>query len=180
MTLSYYQVDKKEYMHQGSLYEYRPFFWLEPPLFLLRNINWSPPRTANIHQYGEVPDAFRRAQSQGNEEDVIAKAKLRFLIVISKDKYIQHKGHNLVMVAPMYSIDRTRHRKDFVEKLENMKYIFLHHIPADSNFQNVKECYIDFHEVRSIRKEFMSEGKLGVCLTTDGFHTILSRYKTFL
>jgi len=179
MPQSLYHHDTQTDMHRGAIYKYRPIFWLKPPLWLLRNIHWTPPRSADVYKRGELSNAFR-LREEHNQEDVIARAKIRYVVILSNDSEAQKPGFKAVIVVPTYTVDPTRHRPSFLEGLRNMETPFLFYLPLDPSCPEMGECYINFREVRLLHKEFLQDGKLDITFTPQGIKAILHRYKQYL
>ena len=177
-----YQEDINSDMHQGAIYEYRPFFWLEPPLLIVRDIQWlrGGRGQGDIIAADQLTDAFRRAQSQGNQEDVLAKAKVRHIIILSKNKFAQREQERVVLVAPTYTLDSNRHRLRFIDGLREERYPYLHYLPEHPDFSQTKESYVDLREITSIHKDFLQEGKLDFCLRSTSVARLLERYQQLL
>jgi hypothetical protein len=177
-----YQQDLNSEMHQGAIYEYRPFFWLEPPLMIVRNLHWLGGGRAygDIVEVNQLSDAFRRTQSQGNQEDVMAKAKVRHIIVLSKNKYAQREKERAILVAPSYTLDSSRHPEHFINGLREERYPFLHYLPVHPDFSQARESYIDLREITSVHKDFLLDGKLDFCLRPASVARLLSRYQQLL
>jgi hypothetical protein len=179
MPQSLYHHDTQTDVHRGAIYKYRPIFWLKPPLWLLRNIHWAPPRSADIYERGELPDAFRLGE-QDNQEDVIARAKIRYVVILSNDFEAQKPQFKDVIVVPTYTVDPTRHSSPFLDGLRKMEYPSLFYLPPDPSYPEMGECYIDFREARLLRKEFLQDGKLDITFTSQAIKAILHRYKQYL
>ena len=177
-----YQQDSNNEMHQGAIYEYRPFFWLEPPLLVVRNLQWTSGGRANgdIIAADQLPDTFRRTQSQDNQEDVVARAKVRHIIILSKNKFVQREQERVVLVAPTYTLDSNRHRPKFIDGLREERYPYLHYLPEHPNFPQSRECYIDLREITSVHKDFLVDGKLDFCLQSSSLTRLLHRYQQLL
>lgn len=177
-----YQQDSNNAMHQGAIYEYRPFFWLEPPLLIIRNLQWTGSGRANgnIIAADQLPDAFRRKQSQDNQEDVMARAKMRHIIILSKNKFTQRKQERVVLIAPTYTLDSSRHRPQFIDGLREERYPYLHYLPEHPAFPQSRESYIDLREITSVHKEFLADGKLDFCLQPTSVSRLLHRYQQLL
>lgn len=177
--IPFYRDDQESILHRGAIFQYRPIFWLEPPLWLLRDHQWTPPRRAAIYAPSELQDAFRRG-SENNQEDVIARAKRRYVIILSNDVEAQEPKFREVVIAPTYTVDPDRHSRSFLSRLRQGQYSSLFYLPADSNFPQVAESYIDFRKVQSLNKKFLTEGKLDICLSTRVIKAILYRYREYL
>jgi len=172
-----YQLDPRTILHRGAIFRYRPIFWLDPPLWILRNHRWTPP--ANIYSPSELRDAFSR-RGEDNQEDVIARAKVRYIVILSNDVEARKPQFKEVIIAPIYTVDPQMHRPYFLEALRRGKYPDLFYLPADPSFPQMVESYIDFRKVQALSKEFLTEGKLDICFSSQAIKAILYRYREYL
>lgn len=166
-------------MHQGAIYRYRPIFWLNHPLWIVRDRDFSPPPpfAAHLYRQNDLRDAFRGGN--GNEEDVVARAKRRFLVVLSPQVEIDTNAVKKVLVAPLYSItDRTR--PDIAERVRRGELPHVFYLPADYRFQNVRERYIKYHEIRFLDKRFLGNGKVDYCLSPKTTKAVVQWYRNAL
>lgn len=169
-----YQPDTLVVPHRGAIYEYRPIPWLEPPLFLLRNIKWMPPRSANVHKSSELRDAFRRNDRQ---EYVMASAKRRHIVILSSDLDARQPQMKQVLVAPTYTFGRNQAFRTAVQQ-DRLPFTF--YLATDPSCPGVGECYIDFRKAQPLDKGFLSSGKLAICFTQEAIKAILLRFQRFL
>lgn len=179
MAATLYQRDLRSILHRGAIFQYRPIFWLDPPLWILRNHQWTPPRSASIYARSELRDAFRRG-IEDNQEDVIARAKVRYIVILSNDLEARKPQFKEVIIAPIYTIDPQAHRPRFLETVRQGKYPDLFYLPADPTFHQMVESYIDFRKVQALSKGFLSEGKLDICFSPQAIKAILYRYREYL
>ncbi|NLE46280.1 MAG: hypothetical protein GX620_16295 [Chloroflexi bacterium] len=175
---SLYCADENPAPHRGAVYQYRPVPWLEPPLWLVRDVHWSPPRRATIFQTGEVRDAFRRAD-QEHQEDVMTRAKQRFVVVLSADPELGKRNLKEVMVAPAYTFHET-HPPTFVEAVRMSRLPYTFYLPDDPSHPEIAECYLDFRQVQPLHREFLTDGKLNVCLAPTTVKAVLQRFRQYL
>jgi len=176
MTVSLYQIDKQTTPHRGAIYKFRPVSWLEPPLWILRDVRLAPPRQANIYPENEAQNAFRLAH-QNNEEDIMARAKKRPVVILSSD--IDIKSHSNLVVAPIYSIGSDKSNKDLEEKIRNNEYPEYFYLPKDPINPILEEGYINFRKVHSINRKFLENGKITITFTPDVIEAILYRYISY-
>lgn len=183
----FYTQDEKSNIHQGAIYEYRPFFWLDPPLYLLRNVNrpitGSYPGSATVLLESEQSDAFRQGESE-NQEDVLAIAKRRFVIVLSRDSYLSRQRNKDILVAPIFSF-KDRHYEDhpsFVDRIKNGNVPGRVYLPAfiDVGQTQLKEGLIDVRQAKTIKRDFLDDGKLNICVTETALKNIVLSFITLL
>ena len=179
MAATLYQWDSRTILHRGAIFQYRPIFWLAPPLWILRNYQWTPPRSAYIYTSAELGDAFGRG-NEDNQEDVIARAKVRYIVILSNDIEARKPQFKELIVAPIYTVDSQVHRPDFIEALRQGKYPDLFYLPADPTVPEMVESYIDFRKVQALSKGFLAEGKLDICFSSQAIKAILYQYRKYL
>ena len=124
-------------------------------------------------------DAFRTGYND-NQEDVIARAKVRYVIVLSSDLEARNRIMHDVLVAPTYTLDASTHRPEFLEQVRTNKYPWFFHLYPDPDFPAIGECYINFRQIQALHKGFLQEGKLQFTLTPDAIRAVLDRYKQYL
>ena len=175
MAVALYQRDTIGAIHRGAICAYCPIFWLEPPLWLLRNIDWNPPRHADLYRWDERSDAFR---GEHVEEEVVASAKVRYLVILSNDHEIQK--FTTLLVAPTYTTDPDRH-STFLDRLRRNEIPHLFHLGEDPGYPEMRECYIDFRKIQLLHKDFLTEdSKSGISLTDKALSALLERYRRYL
>lgn len=179
MAATLYQRDLYPILHRGAIFQYRPIFWLDPPLWILRHQRWTPPRSAGIYAPSELHDAFRRG-IEDNQEDVVARAKVRYIVILSNDVEARKSQFKELIVAPIYTVDPQVHRPDFLEALRQGRYPDLFYLPPDPAFPQMVESYVDFRKVQALSKGFLTEGKLDVCFSSPAIKAILYRYREYL
>lgn len=174
-----FRPDPSDDLSQGSIYRYRPVIWLEPPLWLVRETRWTEPVRARLQRWDQVSDAFRRGEQQ-NQEDVLARAKVRFVIVLSNDIEAGAPEVHQVKVAPTYTLhpDSPAAQQDAVR---HNQLIHTFYLPRDNQYPHLGECYINFRLVRPLHKGFLDQSnKLEVSLTRDMMDAILESYIGYL
>ncbi len=175
---SLYQRERTTEIHRGAIFQYRPVFWLQSPLVIVRDIRWQtrPPGSADVYQRQELQDDFKR-QNEDNEEDVLTRAKVRSIVVLSNDIEIEKATE--VVVVPTYSLDVNKNPERvnrIREALLNNAIPYYHYLPRDMAFPDTHECYINFQQVRPLHKSFLGNGKLEVALTPKATKAILYRF----
>ena len=175
MTRQLYEQDTSQSIHRGAICAYRPVFWIEPPLWLLRDIDWHQ-QQAWLHKWQSRKDAFRGTHIQ---EEVLANAKVRRVVVLSNDKEIRRLKEYLV--APVYSIDPKRHRSEILEKYRTHRAPHIFYLHRDPNHSEMPESYINLRKIHLLHKGFLSaDSKLDLTLTPQAIRMLLQRYKRYL
>ena len=167
-------------IRRGQIYRFRPVVWLKPPLWIVRNIQWGSPTWANLCRQVDLSDSFRRADD-GNEEDVVARAKVRGVVVLSNDTEAASPKLKEIIVAPTYTITSEKPKQEFIDRLRAGAVPGCFYLPRDAAFPDTVECYLDLRKVQPLHKEFLlSQYRLPVRLTANAVAAILDRYKTYL
>jgi len=177
-VVSLYEEDPLERVHRGAIYEYRPIPWLEPPLWLLRNVRLSRPAYASLYRCSEVSNAFRMGD-QNNEESVMARAKRRYIVVLTADVEAQHPTMRQILVAPAYTFHETGN-PSFVSRVRESELPYAFYLPEDPYYPDVGECYLDFRQIQPVHRGFLKDGKLGVCLTPTSIKAVLQCCRQYL
>ena len=165
---------------RGEIYRFRPVAWLKWPLWIVRNIQWGTPAWADLYPQGDLRDCFRRAE-HGNEEDVVARAKVRSVVVLSNDTEAASPRLKEVIVAPTYTITPDKPDRQLVERLRAGKAPGCFYLPPDPDFPEIVECYLDLRKVQPLHKDFLlSQYRLPFRLSRVAMAAILNRYKTYL
>jgi hypothetical protein len=169
--------ETRDFIHQGAIYCYRPFFWLETPLWISRITSYDPQnRHAQLFTESQLPDAFR---GEHIIEDVLVKAKRRFVIVISKNSEAQHSKYKDVLVAPFYSFDGKEDIERKREILPNVPFMF--YIESDDSFPYMREGVLDLRGIILFKKDLLrEENKMHFSLTNEAMRALLKRYWDYL
>jgi len=178
MLQQLYEVDSRTDPHRGAIYEYRPIPWLEPPLFLLRNLRFGNPGHAAVYRGDAVGDAFRR-DDQERQEHIIASAKVRFVVVISSDVEAGRSELRSVLIVPAYTF-RAKSPSAFISQVKQCVSPYAFYLPEDPDHPDFAECYLDFRKVQPLHKGFLNDGKLNCCLAPMVVKAVLHRYRQYL
>ena len=172
-----FRGDNTNNIHRGAIYSFRPFFWLETPLWIARVDNYSQhDRHARIYTEDQLTDAFR---GEHIEEDILVKAKRRFLIIISHNNEAQASKFHDVLVAPFYSFDGKDDIPRRRESAINIPSLF--YIDHDINYPEMREGVVNLRAISLLKKDFLpSIHKLPFSLTADAMKAILKRYIDYL
>lgn len=174
-----YFADAEKLMRRGAIYKFRPIFWLHPPLWVLRNISFAPPGQADIHKAEQLADAFRLGP-QENQEEVMARAKLRYLAVLSSTREAQNKSLKTVWVAPFYTLKTENILPEPLAEIRNNRHPFFYYLPSDPRFPDSHEWYINFRQFQFLDKNFLTIGKSNLSLTPLAVKSILTRYINYI
>lgn len=179
MTL--YRDDDQPTLHRGAICKFVPVCWLPHPLWLVRD-PWEDhsARYARLLRYGDY--AAKAAFSQpheSHEEDVIARAKLRFVVILSDDAEAQRPGFRDLIVVPAYTI-HAEWPAQRVAKIRTNSYFHLFYLLADPAYPEVGECFLDFRAVTSLDKGFLRDAKLPFACTDAVTKALLVRYLRYL
>jgi hypothetical protein len=174
-----YEIDNNPMMHRGAIYEFRPVFWLRPPLWILRNLKVSTPGRADVYRWDELAGAFRSFEEE-HEEDVVARAKIRYVVILSNNRETQNQAFKSVLVAPLYTLKVEKLSEAKLKFIRSNSYPNLYYLPTDSSFPASRERYIDFRRIQLLDKQFLREGKVNFTLTHAVTKSILQSYKKYL
>jgi len=174
--VSLYKVQLNKSIHRGAIYCYLPVFWLTPPLWIIRSIQWTIPRTASLFKDSELNNSFSQGV-QGNEEDVLARAKKRFIVVVSPDYRLSHL-HD-ILVAPIYSLDGKGKTPEEIEIIKRAPDLF--YLEYDVNYPEIKESFIDFKQIRPLHRDyFLQNAKLSFSFDSIAMDAILNRFLDYM
>ncbi len=180
MSDTVYTEDQRDGPHQGAVYSFVPVPWLEAPLWLLREVRLGPPnRSARPVPESEAPDAFRNAD-QKHEEEVMARAKRRFAVVLSNDTECSHPATKHLVVAPVYSVPSKPDGNGSLQRLRNLQLPGRFYLPKTPEFPQMSECYIDLRRVQPVDLRFLQSHKEAMCLSSTCTHALLQFYKDYL
>lgn len=171
-----FQPDNDQTIHRGAIFKYRPISWLKPPLWLVRDIDWHT-HYASVFKQADMWQAFQR-RDEDNQEDVIARAKIRYVIVVSNDYEARRQEFHDVLVAPTYTFDDQKaYRRDLIQSGQHREFFYL---PPDAAYAEMGDCFIDLRQIQRLDKGFLSDGRLPYALTPQVVKAILFRYKDYL
>jgi hypothetical protein len=166
-------------IHRGAVYQYRPISWLVSPVLITRDIQWNAGiGTADVHPEGTLGDEFRR-QTERHEEDIIVRAKVRFLVILSSNFECQDPRFLSVLVAPTFTISTTRHQPNFIEKLRTGRSREHFYLPLDPAFPRTTESYIDFRHTQMYNKRILGSNKASYYLTESATKAVLFRFQQY-
>ena len=177
--VSPYLDEKRHMIHRGAIYKFRPIFWLRPPLWLLRNIVFRNPGNADVYRADSLSDAFRIYET-GHEEDVIARAKIRYVVVLSSDFESQRRNIKSLLVAPFYTLDAKKFPPDILSIVRSNNHPQFYYLPSDTRFPDVRERYINLRKIQFLDKGFFDGGKSPLALTDTAVKSIIERYKSHI
>lgn len=173
---SLYERDDSSIARQGTIFEFRPVFWIEPPVTLVRDINYTT-RQASIYRHPQWPrNAFRRSEEY-NQEDVLARAKVRYVVVLSPDHEATARQIRQLVVAPIYGLAG---RPDLAERIKGGEWPEQMYLPVDDEYAELSESYINFRHVQPMVKELLlSQHKLGFRFGPTARLAVIKRYQDY-
>ena len=177
MPGSLYQSDPGKAVHRGAVFEFRPVSWLDPPLWCIRNVRYGNPGSADLYEHSALLSAFR-VKSEEHQEHVLARAKVRHVVVLSNDYVNSLPTLDKVAIVPSYSLQP--HKPEFAERVRRGEFLGVFYLAEDPAFPEVGECFLDYGEVRPIHRGFLASGKLSVCLTSQAAKAVVEGYKQYL
>ena len=115
--------------------------------------------------------------AQGNEEDVLARAKKRFIIVMSPDYEIARLKE--ILVAPIYTLDGKDKTPEKIEIYKKVPSLF--YLEYDANYPEIKRSFIDFKQIRPLHKDFfLQTSKLRFSFDIMAMDAILNRFMDYM
>lgn len=154
-------------VHQGDIYRFRPVPWLSPPVWILDHVDWTH-RRASIRTT-DLSDTFRD-RSRGNQEYVIAEAKLRYVIAL----YIATPHARSASTIPVYSFADHKNAA-FLDAVRQGRLSDKLYLPADDD-AGLRESYADLSRVQPMDTGFLTdEVKVGR-LSTAFWRALLVQY----
>lgn len=182
MATSIYVQDPQQQVHRGAIYSYRPVPWLEPPpLWLVRDVQFgASPSYARVYDCDALHDAFRRRIAD-NQEDVLARAKRRFVVVLSPDVETERRAVHDLVVAPAYTLHEGNNPVR-IQAIRDRTSPHTFYLPSDPSYPDVGECYLDFRQIQSVHRKWLEQKdcKLTICLAPWAVKAILARLKRYL
>lgn len=174
---SIFESDDLLLPRQGTVFEFRPVFWIEPPITIVRDINYIS-RRAWIYRESEWPtDAFRRG-SENNQENVIARAKIRYVVILSPDHEAAAVNIRELIVAPIYSLGGTR--LDIAERIKTGEWPDRIYLETDQQFPDLGESFINFRQVQPMQKDLLGQQhKQPFRFNSDWRDAIIKRYRDY-
>jgi len=177
---SLYEQDPTPAPTQGSIFRFCPIFWIDAPLTLVRDIDYNR-MTARIWQSpGLPPDAFQRG-ALDNQENVLATAKVRYLVVLSPSHEATMAGIRSLVVAPIYKADPASiSRADLLNRIKRGEFPDRLFLLADPAFAEVGDAIIDFRNVQPLLKELLpASAKTPFRFNNIWRDAIVARYRDY-
>ena len=179
MRLSLYRRDSRRTIHRGAIYRFRPVFWLEPPLYILRHIQWVSPRHADLYRRAELQNDFKVAEF-GNEENVVARAKVRSVVVLSNDYEANDPNVKELIIAPAYTL-KPEMTPESLKRLRQNQHPVTFYLPHDPGFPELPEGYVVYRNIQPLKKGFLTaKMKYSFSLTPRAMEALLERYRNYL
>ena len=171
MSEAFYQLTSKRGIYQGDIYRFRPVSWLAPPVWIIEYINWVQ-RSASL-KLSNLTDAFFD-RSRGNQEFVIAEAKLRYVIVL----YLAMPSDVTASVIPIYSFADHKNQT-FLQAVEQGRIREAIFLPEDDKL-GIRKSYADLSQVQPMHTGFLSDDAKVGRLSTTAWQALLVQYSRCL
>jgi hypothetical protein len=84
-----------------------------------------------LRKWDEKSGRDFHSHQRKHQEDVLARAKIRYIVVLSRN-YAIRTGLRDVVVIPTYTLKE--HKESFSERVRQNAQPDLHYLPADRNF----------------------------------------------
>lgn len=171
MSEPFYQLTTKPGIHQGDIYRFRPVPWLTPPVWIIEYINWVQ-RSASL-RLSNLTDAFFD-RSRGNQEFVLAEAKLRYVIIL----YLAMPNDVTASVVPVYSFADHKNQA-FLQAVEQGRIREAIFLPEDE-ILGIRESYADLSQVQPMHTRFLSDDARVGRLSATAWQALLVQYSRCL
>jgi hypothetical protein len=167
MSNPFYLSTRSSGVHQGDVYRFRPVPWLSPPLWILDYIDWTN-RQATIRR-SNLNDAFRD-RSQGNQEYIIADAKLRYVIAL----FLATPRAPSASVIPVYSFADFKNPA-FLQAVRQGRPLDKFYLPADDGL-GIRESYADLSKTQPMHTGFLTDDAKVGRLSPSFWRAMLVQY----
>lgn len=171
MSEPFYQLTTKRGIFQGDIYRFRPVPWLSPPVWIIEYINWVQ-RSASL-RLSNLSDAFFD-RSRGNQEFVLAEAKLRYVIVL----YLAAPNDVTASVVPVYSFADHKNQA-FLQAVEQSRIREAIFLPEDEKL-GLRQSYADLSQVQPMHTRFLSDDAKVGRLSATAWQALLVQYSRCL
>ncbi|MCA9397742.1 MAG: hypothetical protein KDE48_16955 [Anaerolineales bacterium] len=141
-------------INQGDIYKYTPIIWLDPPLVIVRDVAPSLEGTVQLRHWSSLRDAAFNNDID-NQEYILAKGKVRYLIVLSTNIEIRNASSQYLLVAPLYSIPRwfTSGQISLLQTQELPNHFY---VPRDDE-SDLREGVLKTTHIQRLNREFLEE-----------------------
>lgn len=110
-------------------------------------------RVATLQTLDRVPQAFRDARKD-KTEFILGEAKLRPVLVLSRNQVCQHSGIREVFVAPVYTLDQDVVNSERIERIRSDADVSKFYLPKQIPYME-NESYASFSALQTIAKELL-------------------------
>jgi len=110
-------------------------------------------RVATLQTLDRVPQAFRDARKD-NTEFILGEAKLRPVLVLSRNQVCQHSGIREVFVAPVYTLDQDVVNSERIERIRSDSDVSKFYLPKQTPYME-NESYASFSALQTIAKDLL-------------------------
>ena len=151
MTESHYLNADLSGIFLGDIYYAVVPFGLREPIWVITP-QFSQ-RRATLQTLDRMPQAFRDARKD-NTEFILGEAKLRPVLVLSRNQVCQHPGIREVFVTPVYTLDQDVPDSEWIEQIRRDADVNKFYLPKQPPYMG-NESYASFSALRTIAKDLL-------------------------
>lgn len=127
-----------------------PFGLREPIWVITPQFNQ---RRATLQTLNRMPQAFRDARKD-NTEFILGEAKLRPILVLSRNQVCQHPGIREIFIAPVYTLDQDAATSEYIDRIKRDADYSKFYLPQHHPYM-VNESYASFSALQTITKDLL-------------------------
>jgi len=151
MNESHYTDANSSGIFLGDIYYAVVPFGLREPIWVI-NPQFSQ-RRATLQTLSRMPRAFRDVR-KNNTEFILGEAKLRPVLVLSRNQVCQHPGIREVFVAPVYTLDQDVATSERIDRIRRDGDVSKFYLPKYTPYME-NESYASFSALQTIAKDLL-------------------------
>jgi len=176
MNESYYIDADLSGIFLGDIYYAVVPFGLREPIWVITP--QFAQRRATLQTLDRTPQAFRDARKD-NTEFILDEAKLRPVLVLSRNQVCQHPGIREVFVAPVYTLDQDVPDSEWIERIRRDADVSKFYLPKQPPYME-NESYASFSALKTIAKDLLVLENKRARLSTQRLITMCKMFAMFL
>jgi len=159
----------------GDIYYAVVPFGLREPIWIIRP-QFSQ-RYATLQTLDKMPQAFKD-KKRDNTEFILNEAKLRPVLVLSRNKVCQHRSIREVFIAPIYTLDQDAD-EEWIERIRQDDDVSKFYLPKQPPYMK-NESYASFSALQKIAKELLDVENKSARLSTKRLRKMCDMFAMFL
>jgi hypothetical protein len=160
----------------GDIYYAVVPFRLREPIWVI--IPQFSQRRATLQTLDRMPQAFRDVRKD-NTEFILGEAKLRPVLVLSRNQVCQHHGIREVFVAPVYTLDQDVANSERIERIRRDADVSKFYLPKQPPYMD-NESYANFSALQTIAKDLLVVENKRARLSDQRLRKMYELFATFL